>query len=175
MFRFICLAILILVNFTVQTTLLPHIRIFGAAPDTALILIVGYAIIRGDVEGMIFGFCAGLVQDLFGGALGMFAMMGMITGYVCGKPFKNFFRDNYFLPFLAVTVAVLFYQIVLYITNFTFRGQAEFLFFVRTMILPKTVYTASLSIPIYAALYAMNNGICYVERNRRLFKNENEE
>lgn len=167
MFRIFSMAVLIFVNFILQATLFSHLAIFGVTPDTGLILIVSYAILRGDIEGAIFGFCAGLVQDALGGTvIGFFALLGFLTGYICGKPFREFFKDNYFLPFFVVVGVSLVYQIVLYIGNILIFGQLEFWFYFRIIILPKTIYTALLSVPLYALLHFINVQVERLEESR---------
>jgi len=165
--RILVITALVFVNFVLQSTLFPQIAILGVTPDTALVLIISYAILRGEIEGALFGLFAGLVQDISGGFfIGIFALLGFITGYVCGKPFKDFFKDNYFLPFAIVVIISLVYQFVLYVTTIMFTGQLEFLHYFRTIILPKTIYTASLSIPLYSLLHLIN---AKVERHEERF------
>jgi rod shape-determining protein MreD len=133
-------------------------------PDTALVFIVSYAILRGDIEGGIFGFAAGIVQDALGGTvLGFYALLGFLTGFVCGKPFRDFFKDNYFLPFFVVIGMCVVYQFVIYVSTVMFSGQADFWFYFRAILLPKTIYTASLSVPLYAFLYFLNYKIEQLE------------
>ena len=169
MLRIIVLTALVFVNFVLQSTFFPEIAILGVTPDTALVLIVSYAILRGDIEGALFGLFAGFVQDINGGMfIGIFAMLGFVTGYVCGKPFRDFFKDNYFLPFFIVVIVCLVYQFALYVTTILFTGQLEFWHYARTIILPKTIYTASLSIPLYSLLHLIN---ARVERHEENFRN----
>jgi rod shape-determining protein MreD len=159
MIRFFVFAIIILVNFTLQATLFPHIAIMSVTPDTALVFIVSYAIIRGEIEGAIFGFGAGLVQDVLGGVIiGFFALLGFLTGYLCGKPFRDFFKDNFFLPFLVVIVAAFVYQFAVYVATVMF-SHADFWFHFRTVIFPKAIYTASFSVPVYAFVHFVNGRI----------------
>ncbi|MCL2049503.1 MAG: rod shape-determining protein MreD [Defluviitaleaceae bacterium] len=158
MLRITTLATLLLLNFAIQASLLPHFSIMEVTPDTALVLIVSYAILRGEIEGGIFGFFAGLIQDALGGTvLGFYALLGFLLGYVCGKPFRDFFKDNYFLPFFVVLAACVVYQFVVYVTTVMFFAQADFWFYFRTILLPKTIYTASLSVPLYAFTYFVNS------------------
>jgi len=158
MIRIFVMVVLVLINFVIQSTLFPHLAILGVTPDTALILIVSYGILRGEIEGAIFGFFTGLVQDLLSGMIiGLFALFGFLTGYVCGKPFKDFFKDNYFLPFAVVVVVSLVYQFAVYVTTILVTGHLEFWHYFTTIILPKTIYTASLSIPLYSFLHFVNS------------------
>ncbi|MDR1664859.1 MAG: rod shape-determining protein MreD [Clostridiales bacterium] len=172
MLRVVCMSLLILINFVLQSTLFQSFAILGVIPDTALILIVSAGILRGDIEGAIFGFFAGLVHDLFGGYyIGLYAMLGFLTGYVSGKPFRDFFHDNYFLPFFMVVAAAAAHQFLFYCCGFLFTGKIDMLYYVRSIILPKTNYTASLAIPVYSLMHAINARIERYERSRRsLFK-----
>ena len=168
MLRFFVFFIIIIFNFVLQSTLFPHLALLGVTPDTALVLIVSYGILRGDIEGAIFGLLAGLVTDLLSGfTIGIFALLGFLTGYVCGKPFRDFFKDNYFLPFLIVLVVSVFYQIALYIMTVMFTGQMDIFHYTRTIILPRTVYTASLSIPLYSFMHFVNVRLERHERNMK--------
>ena len=175
MVRILVMTVLILINFVLQATLFPHLAILGVTPDTAMVFIVSYGILRGDIEGAIFGFFAGLVHDMFGGMyIGLYALLGFLTGYVCGKPFRDFFKDNYFLPFAIVVVVSLVYQIGVYIGTMAFAGVSFWHYF-GTIILPKTVYTASLSIPLYSLLHFINVRIERHEENFRSFFGRNSE
>jgi len=140
----------------------------GVTPDTALIFIVGYGILRGDVEGAIFGFSAGLLQDIFsGGPIGMFALIGLLIGYLSGKPFRDFFKDNYFLPFFIVLVAICVQQFVIYVASFLFLGYVNLLHFAWTIMLPTIIYTVCLSIPLYSLLHFINARVERWESERR--------
>ena len=166
---------LILINFVMQTSVWPQLAIFGAVPDTAVILIVSYGVLRGDVEGAIFGLSAGLLQDIFsGGPIGMFALFGMLIGYVSGKPFRDFFNDNYFLPFFIVLVAIIFQQMAIYVSSFLFLGHLNLAHFAWSIILPTVVYTVALSIPLYSLLHFINERVEKWESERRnLFEGDN--
>jgi len=157
MLRILSMLALIIVNFVIQSTLLPHIAIMGVVPDTALVFIVSYGILRGDIEGAIFGFFAGLMQDIGGGMfIGFFALLGFITGFLCGKPFRDFFKDNYFLPFFVVIGVGFVYQFAVYIGSILLFGQVELGRYFLRVILPGVLYTASLSVPLYMLLYFVN-------------------
>ena len=169
--------VLILVNYVLQTTLWPELAILGVTPDTALIFIVSYGMLRGEVEGALFGLAAGFLMDIFGGEyMGVYALMGFLVGYVSGKPFKDFFKDNYFLPFFVVLAITVVYQYALYVINFMFRGQLDFWFYTRAIIFPKTVYTAALAIPLYGLLHFINKRVEEYEKNRRhLFEDKEDD
>jgi rod shape-determining protein MreD len=75
-----------------QSTVLQSVAILGTTPDTALIFIVSYGIMRGDIEGALFGFACGLMHDIFGSNyIGLYAMLGMLTGFRMRQAFQGFF------------------------------------------------------------------------------------
>jgi rod shape-determining protein MreD len=85
MIRRIRLLLVVLVAVVLQTTLVPHFRIFGAVPDLCLLAVIGVAYENGPESGVKFGFCAGLVMDMFlSTAVGLSALSYAVTGYVIG-------------------------------------------------------------------------------------------
>ena len=170
MLRIGVLAAILLLNLLLQSTLFRYIEILGVKPNTALIIIVSYSILRGDVEGSILGFFSGLLQDIyFNDFIGLYALMGMLLGYFCGKPFKNFFRENFFLPLSLVAICSLIYQFIVYVVHFLFRARLDLPFYFRTIMLPASVYTVILVVPIYIFLYWVNNKLEEVEKNKPKF------
>ena len=167
-----CMAALIIINYILQSTVFVRLSILGVNPDTAIIFIVSYGLLRGDVEGAIFGFFAGLTHDILGAHfIGLYAMLGMLTGYIAGKPFKDYFKNNYFLPFMIVVVATISYQTLVFFTSFLIRGRLDFLFYFTSIILPKTIYTATIALPLYSLMFVINSKIEDYEYNyRNLFK-----
>ncbi|MDR3239415.1 MAG: rod shape-determining protein MreD [Clostridiales bacterium] len=166
--RVFVMTLMLLINFVLQSTLFQYISILSVKPNTALILIVSYSILRGDVEGAIVGFLAGLLQDLFFGSYtGLNAMLYLLIGYFCGKPFKDFYRENSLLPLGLVAASFLFYQFGVYFGNFLFRGKIDFTFYLGAIIIPGGVYTLILSIPFYSFLYAVNTRLEQYEKTRR--------
>jgi len=177
MLRIAVLTVIILVNYVFQTTFWPQLAILGVTPDTGIILIVSYGMLRGEIEGALFGLGVGLLMDMFGGVyFGAYILLGFVIGYVSGKPFRDFFKDNYFLPFFIVVAAVIFYQFALYVINFLFHGHLDFFYYIGAIILPKTVYTAALAIPLYSLFYFINKRVEAFEHKRRnLFEDKEDE
>jgi rod shape-determining protein MreD len=161
----------VIVNFLLQSALFQFIEILGVRPDTALVFIASYAILRGDVEGAALGFGAGFLRDAYYGPyIGLHSLLYMLTGFVCGKPFKNFFRENFFLPLILTFVCSMLYQSAYYVVNFMFLAEGRFLFYMTNIILPHTVYTLLLTVPVYSIMYELNNKLESYEKNGRKTK-----
>lgn len=171
MIRILVIGLILIINFVLQTTMLTHIQIIGIQPNTMLLIVVTYAMLRGDVEGAIVGFFAGLMQDvLFGRVIGLYAMLGLLLGFFCGKPFKDFYKENYTMPILLVSIACFAYEFAFYFLFFLFQGNVDLLYYFGRIMLPGTVYTVMLTIPIYRLMYAVNNKLETHEKSmRRLF------
>ena len=169
--RFIVMAFILIVNFILQSTLFNAIQIIGIAPNTAILIIVTYALLRGDMEGALVGFFTGLLQDiLFGRVIGLYALLGLLLGFFCGKPFKDFYRENYTIPFFLVGVGYFAYEFAFFFLYFLFQGHVDLFYYFGRIILPGAVYTIILTIPVYRLMYAVNNKLeCHERYTRKLF------
>ena len=94
------LFIVIIVNFIIQFTLLQHFKIWGVIPNTALIIVVCFAILQGRKDGAIIGFFLGILQDVFvGNVIGANALFICWSAIAC--EFRKFiFKDNFLNPAL---------------------------------------------------------------------------
>ena len=155
--RPLVLGIIVFINFILQITLFSYIEIIGISPNTIVIIVVCYALLRNDVEGALLGFFAGLLLDVFfGRMLGVSAFLLMMIGFICGKPFKDFYKENYVAPIILVALMSLAYEFFFYIFNFLLQGGTDFLRYLTQIILPTTVYNIFLCIFVYRLIYSVN-------------------
>jgi len=156
--RIFILAIIVLLNFILQTTLMHYIAIGQIIPNTALVIIICYALIRNDIEGAIFGFFVGLLNDIFfGHIVGVTSLLMLTTGYFSGKVFKDFYKENYIVSFILVATASLIYEFMFYMVNFLLIGRTNFLRYFAHIILPTAAYNLVVCIFIYKIIYSINN------------------
>jgi len=168
--RAIIVSLIVFINFILQSTLFGYIEFFGIRPNTALIIVVSVAILRSDIDGAITGFFAGLLQDIvFGRVIGLNALLYMCIGAVCGKPFKDFYRENYFLPIFLAVGATFFYEFAIFVATFLFRGRLDMPFYFQRIILPSLAYNAFLAFPLYRVLYSINKALEAQENAGRRF------
>jgi len=154
-----------------QTTLFNYIGILGITPGTALLIVVSYAVLRGDVEGAIAGFFAGLLTDvMYMDFIGMHALLFGLTGFLSAKIFKDFFKDSFLLPVLLILIVMPAYEIVFYLANLIFVGNiGSFWNYLLIFILPGTIYTALFAIPVYRIIFAVNKRLTRSDGGRRRF------
>ena len=168
--RIAIISTIVLLNFILQSTWLGYFALFDTIPNTVLIIVVSYAMLRGDVEGAILGFCAGLLADIFfGRIIGVSALLLMFTGYFAGKPFKDFFKENYIAPIILVGLASLAYEFMFYVLNFLLLGRVDFLRYLGQIILPVTAYNLVVSVFIYRIIYGINRVLEAREEKKRGF------
>ena len=169
--RILITALIIFVNFILQTTLFPLLAIQGIFPNTALIIVTSYALLRGSKEGAIIGGGCGLLMDIFfSKMIGFYTLLYLAIGLLFGRSQKTFYRENYILPVIFCTIATVLYQAVLYITGFMFRGEGNILYFLFSVLVPELVYTAVVTILFYRILFGINEWLELKEKYKyRLF------
>lgn len=96
-----------------QTSLVPHLAVWGVFPDLPLLVVVGWSVLRGPREGILWGFVAGLTVDLLSGApVGAATLALMITGALAGLGAATAVRARLALPLVAVFVGTIVYDLV---------------------------------------------------------------
>jgi len=81
------IAVLVVVTVTLQVSVFSHFSLDGVAPDLALLLVIGAALVRGPTYAAVVGFAAGLVLDLAPPAdhtAGRWALALVVVGYLTG-------------------------------------------------------------------------------------------
>src|SRR5665647_1496921 len=105
------LAVMLVVAALLQTTVAPNIRILGANPDFALIIIVCVALMKGSETGAVFGFLIGMLTAIaLMEPFGLSAFVFVLVGYGRReRPIRTGRRDKPIiqLPSVALRVAVM--------------------------------------------------------------------
>lgn len=168
MYRIVSLFIILILNIVLQSTLFEYIEILNIKPNTSILIIISYAMLRGDIEGSILGFFSGLMQDiLFGRVIGLNAFLGFALGFICGKPFKDFYTENYFIPIFMAFIGTFSYGFIFYLINFLFRGKLEVVNYLSAIVIPETVYTTVLMFFVYRFMYMVNEKLLKKEASKR--------
>lgn len=164
-------ALIIFLNFILQTTLFPLLAIRGIFPNTGLIIVTSYALLRGSKPGAIVGGFTGLLMDIFfSKMIGFYTLLYLVIGLLFGRSQKTFYRENYLLPVIFCTASTILFQAVLYITGFMFRGEGNILYFLFSILVPELVYTAIVTIIVYRILFGINEWLELKEKYKyRLF------
>lgn len=96
-----------------QTTLVPHLAIWGVFADLPLLFVVSWGLLRGAREGILWGFVAGLAVDFFSGApFGASTLAMIAVGLLAGLGAVTVFRAHIVLPFVAMFLATVIYDLL---------------------------------------------------------------
>ncbi len=167
--RVITVILVFILNFILQSTVFLHASVFEVRPNTAIVLIVCFAFIRTDIEGAIIGFFAGLLYDMiFCNFIGFNALAYATIGFLCGKPFKDYFRENFLFPVLLTAVSAFCYETILYFTHFMLFGKTDTSYYMTRTILPSSLYTTICAFPCYWLVLKLNAALEKHEKKRRV-------
>jgi rod shape-determining protein MreD len=139
--------------FLLQTTVAPNIRVMGANPDFALVIIVAVALIQGAEVGAVFGFLTGaLVAVALIQPLGLSAFVFVLIGYMAGRYAETADLSAGFAPLVAVFAATFVAQIMLALAQVLLERQMPLGLFAGRVLLPSLVLNTLLAAPLYLAV-----------------------
>lgn len=155
--QFIMSVIAIIVCFLLQSTVFQALSIAGVVPNLLLIVTVAAGYMHGRKNGIYVGLACGLLVDIcYGDVIGLFGLMYMCIGYLNGYAHKVYFRDDYTMPIILVSISDLLYGFFYYVFLFLLRNRLNFFFYLKRIILPELIYTVVVSIVLYKILHIMN-------------------
>lgn len=135
--RFIMIFLLVLFCFILQCTILQNFKLGSITPNLLIIITSAIGFMRGKKEGMVTGFLAGLLVDLFFGTyLGFQAFIYMLIGYSNGYFQRLFFDEDIKLPLVLIGVSEFIYGLTIFITGFLLRAKFDFGYYLINIILP---------------------------------------
>jgi rod shape-determining protein MreD len=86
-----------------QLTVSPEISIGTVKPDFILVATICWALVEGPGQGALFGFCGGLLEDIFSTAvLGVSALTKTIIGYFSGELRQRIISKSVVWPMIIV-------------------------------------------------------------------------
>ena len=164
--RFIVL-LMIITGYLLQTTLFKAISLAGIVPNILIILTSAFGFMRGKNEGMIIGFTAGLMVDIFfGNLLGFYALVYMFIGYLNGFFRRIFYPEDIKLPMILIGASELLYCFICYIFLFLLRGRMHLGYYFIHIIIPDIVYTVLVTLIIYKGILFINEWLESYETRR---------
>ena len=144
------LLVVLLLNFFLQSTIIPYVSILGVVPNTALLIVVAISLLRGKYYGGFMGLFIGLLQDIvFSPVIGINAFIYFFAGYFIGLVENKLSRDNLFIPLVFSIVGTIYYNFAYYIFMFFLSRDIPFLSFTKNIMIIEIIYNAFLSIPMY--------------------------
>lgn len=158
--KIITFGLFVLGCYLFQSTWLVLFHTGNCAPDMMLILVISMAFMRGRRSGMVFGMICGILSDLvYMPFLGFSALVFTLEGFIFGGCCDVFFSENVKLPMAFAAVGEFGYMMLWYLLILFRRGSGNLGSFLLGTILPRTVLTMLLTIPLYGVFYYFNRKI----------------
>jgi rod shape-determining protein MreD len=142
---FLCLAAVVLY----EALFAPLVAIAGARFDLALVFTAYFALSRGSLEGMLFGFLSGFLLDVLSPSLmgwGMFLRLGL--GFWMASFKDNLFLDNFYSKAVIAGLAALLLEILYQLVKNSFSPSATFYVLYRFS-LPAALYTLGAALVLF--------------------------
>lgn len=147
------LVVTLLAAVLLQTTIAPHIRILGANPDFALIIVVCVALLRGAEVGAIFGFLTGgLVAVALMEPVGLGAFIFVLVGYYAGRYAETADLSAGFAPLVSAFAATFVATALYAIAQVLLERQAPLGFFLGRVFVPSLILNTLLAGPLYVVV-----------------------
>ena len=147
------LAAVLIAAVLLQTTVAPNIRILGANPDFALVIVVSVALIKGSETGALFGFLTGtFVAIALMEPFGLSAFVFVLVGYLAGRYAETADLSAGFAPLLSAFAATLLANVLFAMAQFLLERQVPFGFFLGRVLVPSLILNTLLAAPVYLAV-----------------------
>lgn len=146
----VIIGLIIVANLILQSTLLQYFKIYNVLPNTALILVISFAMYSGKNKGAIIGLCVGILQDIiFGRVIGLNAFVYMLIGYFVGLINRKVFKDNLLIPVALTAVGTVLYETVNMLFLYFLKYRIELFNVFKKMLVVEVLYNSIFSILIY--------------------------
>lgn len=162
---------MLMVLYLLQASLFSRLKLGGVSPNCLIILVSFAGFMRGRKEGMVVGFFAGLLTDLFfGGMFGTFTLIYTYIGFLNGFFRKIFFGEDMKLPLLFIGLSDVIYGFIVYFFLFFIRQRTDAVFYIMNIIIPEAVYTVVVAVILYVPMLLIYNymGRSDQRSNRRI-------
>jgi rod shape-determining protein MreD len=148
--RNIFIAVMVIVCFVLQSTLFRALSFGGISPNLLIIITAAFGFMCGKTCGLLVGFSAGLLYDIFfGDVLCFHALIYMYIGYINGNFKQVFYKDDIKLPLVLITSSDLVFGLTYYVLRFLLRGRFHFVHYFESIIIPEVVYTVVITLMLY--------------------------
>ncbi|MBQ9491976.1 MAG: rod shape-determining protein MreD [Firmicutes bacterium] len=152
--------VLFVFSFAINFGLLDKLELNYVKADFFLVIIICLDVLRNETESILFGFFLGLTRDIFfGEKICFYAIIYAVTGYLFCKPFKYFYRENFFIPMILVFFATIFFEITGSVFYYGFSFYKYSFYVLSKIIFPKAIYNVVLILFFYPILYCINKKV----------------
>lgn len=149
----LALVLIIIINFILQTTIVPYFGILDVVPNTSLIIVVIIAILNGKKVGAITGLIIGLLQDImYTMPIGINPFIYFFAGYLIGMTENKLSRESILLPIFMTILSTIGYHLFYYLFTFFLGYEISIVKIMKDIVVVETVYNTLLSIVLFKLL-----------------------
>ncbi|MDD3851268.1 MAG: rod shape-determining protein MreD [Bacillota bacterium] len=149
-------ALVLILNFILQSTVFQYIAVMGVKPDTALAIVVALGTFMGKERGALIGATAGMLQDtIFGAPVGITTLSYMLTGYIVGENSDKVFKEHLVVPLIFTAGATLIKYVIVIFFNYALGIQTPILTYIRHFLPIEMLYNCVVSMVLYRFLFAL--------------------
>lgn len=149
--------LIILGCYLLQCSVFSQLTLASIKPNLLLIAVSAFGFMRGPKEGMLSGFLCGLLIDVqFGGALGFYALIYLLIGYVNGLFQQIYYDEDIKLPLLLIAASEFLYGLAIYFLTFMLRSEFHFIRYLSQNIIPELIYTIAVALLLYPFILYFN-------------------
>lgn len=150
-------AALLVLCYSVQTSLLTYVAFDGFSANLMLLLTVSVAFLRGHEKGIFFGFMAGILQDATAGSyFGLATFSYMTIGLIFGKFSVNLFREKSVLPVISSFPALAIHFAITIGFLFMLNRPIDVVKFLQQDFWTVAIMQVVLAYPIHRLVLALN-------------------
>lgn len=158
--RPIITAIIIIICFLLESTVFQGLSFANITPNLIIVVTASFGFMRGKREGMLVGFFAGLLCDIFFGDLvGFYAMIYAVLGYINGYFRRIFYPEDIKLPLFLITASDFILGNVVCIFMFIMRSRFDYFYYLFHIIIPELIYTTLVTLVLYQILLHINQAL----------------
>lgn len=152
----VCAAIIV-VCFLLESTVFQRLAMASIVPNLLIVVTSSFGFMRGSKEGLIIGFCCGMLKDVIGGdLLGFYAMIYMLIGYCNGFFRRVFYDEDIKLPLVLIAASEFIYSLGIYVFLFMLKSDFQFKYYFGHIIMPELVYTILVTLGLYQIILSIN-------------------
>jgi rod shape-determining protein MreD len=158
--------VIVLLGAIAQSTLMPELRIGESAPDLVLLLAIGWTLLAGLAEGLLWAAFGGILQDWLSGLpSGTTALALICAAMTVHLIAGQIARRNLIAPPLLAALATLIYHSVLIVLLLIIRRPVEIAYTLRYITAPNALFNAISMLIVFFGL-GMLHATFYSKRTR---------
>lgn len=153
-------ACIIIVCFLLESTVFQSLSFANITPNLLVVVTASFGFMRGKREGMIVGFCVGILYDIFFGDLvGFYALIYTVLGYLNGFFRRIFYPEDIKLPLFLITASDFFLGHIVCIFMFIMRSRFDYFYYLFHIIIPELLYTTLVTLVVYQIILYINQAL----------------